>query len=186
MDADDGVAVAALVGEGQVEVQRSSTVALGHDTGARARAPRAVPPKAPAPARRRAGKEGRGRRDRMPRGGRMPRGALHAPRSGALRPRSRALRGWRGSRSIALLRSIDEDRLRGAARERLDAERTRAGEQIEHACVVQRHAENAEQGLAHAVARGPCLAPRWREQPAAAVRPGDDSHAGSGVRSAVP
>src|SRR4051794_2754722 len=35
MDADDGVAVAPLFGEWQIEVQRSASVTLGHDTSAR-------------------------------------------------------------------------------------------------------------------------------------------------------
>ena len=52
---------------------------------------------------------------------------------------------------IAGGRVVDERRLPRAPRERLDPERARAREQVEHACVVHALAEDGEQRLAHAV-----------------------------------
>ena len=67
-------------------------------------------------------------------------------------------------------------RLGRAARERLEAERARAGEQVEHARAVDAVAQDREQRLAHAVggrARG--VAGRRLQAPSA-PRAGDDPH----------
>ena len=73
---------------------------------------------------------------------------------------------------------LDEGRRRGAARERLEAHRAGAGEQVEHVGVVDR-ADQVERVLAHAVGRRPRVAALRRRDPVAAVGAGDDPHAGA-------
>ena len=67
---------------------------------------------------------------------------------------------------------------RGAARERLEPHRARAGEEVEHGGAVDRP-DQVEGGLADAVAGRPGREPLRRGDPRPAVRAGDDSHAGA-------
>ena len=75
---------------------------------------------------------------------------------------------------------IDEQREPGPARDRLDAERAGAGEQIEHPRICDRVVigvdQNIEQRLAQAVRGGPNLARRGRRQVAALQSPAYDAH----------
>ncbi len=63
---------------------------------------------------------------------------------------------------------LDEGGARGAARQRLEPHRARAGEQVEHLGVVDR-ADQVERVLAHAVGGRPRLAALRRGDPVAAV-----------------
>ena len=72
----------------------------------------------------------------------------------------------------------------GPARERLDAQRARPGEQVEHPGAVER-AEHREQRLAHAIGGRPRVAAPRRPQPPAAEAPGHDPHAATGSFSAA-
>src|SRR2546423_407559 len=56
-------------------------------------------------------------------------------------------------------RVVDERALGGPAAERLNAERARAREQVEHPCVADALAEDAEQRLADAVRGGARVQP---------------------------
>src|SRR5689334_14080814 len=51
--------------------------------------------------------------------------------------------------------ALDEGRVRGTARQRLEPERTAAGEQVEAACVDDARAEPVEQSLPHPVGGRP-------------------------------
>src|SRR3954454_20303019 len=150
MDADDGVAVAALVGRGQVEVEHGPAIALGD--------------------RQTSGSQHGGQwlRQLAPEALRQPVGRIeedeivvaacpgcatqeHA-RVGPADIRLPAERlevgpdGVHGGR-----RGAHERRLGGAARQRLDAQRAGACEQVEHARAGHVLAEDREQRLAHAV-----------------------------------
>jgi hypothetical protein len=101
--------------------------------------------------------------------------------SSARRSRARgcAARRQRGGRGV------DEGRLGRAARERLEAERTGAGEQVEHVRAVER-AEDREQRLAHPVGgRAGALAPR-RNEAAATEGAARHPHAGIGSSASAP
>ena len=76
---------------------------------------------------------------------------------------------------------FDEDDLGGAARERLETQRARAGEQVEHARVVDRP-DQVEGVLANAVRGRPVSLALRRGDSVPAVRAGDDPHG----RSMVP
>jgi hypothetical protein len=65
---------------------------------------------------------------------------------------------------------------RGSARERLDPQRARAGEQVEHACVRDPRGEDGEQRLAHAVRGRPRVAAGRRLQRPPSPLPGNDTH----------
>src|SRR6266576_1360029 len=75
---------------------------------------------------------------------------------------------------------IDEERERRPSRDRLDAERAGAGEQVEHAGTLNRIVvgmnEDIEQRLAQAVRGGADLARGWRGEIAALQSPADDAH----------
>src|SRR5207253_11318341 len=60
--------------------------------------------------------------------------------------------------------NLHEVRAHGAARERFEAQRARAREQIEDARPTQRPLEDGEPRFAHAVSGGPDRVPRWRLQ----------------------
>ena len=77
----------------------------------------------------------------------------------------------RGARRV-----VHERRRRGAARQRLDAQCTRPGVQVEHPRARHAVAENGEERLAHPVRRGACGVARRRLQPAPAVATGDHAH----------
>src|SRR5262249_26341961 len=70
---------------------------------------------------------------------------------------------------------VDEEGAGRAARERLEAERARAGEQVEHRGAVDR-ADQVERGLADAVARRARVRAGRREDAGAAAAAGDDPH----------
>ena len=72
---------------------------------------------------------------------------------------------------------LDERCARGAARERLEAHRTGAGEEVEHLGVVD-GTDQVERALADAVGGRPRVASFRRGDPVAAMRAGDDPHAG--------
>ena len=73
-------------------------------------------------------------------------------------------------------RGVHERRLRGAARERLEPERARPREEVEHPRVLHAIAQDREQRLAHAVRRrARSVALRGGEAPAAPAA-GDDPH----------
>ena len=101
------------------------------------------------------------------------------PRAGEAEPLE-VLRDRPAGRPVAL----DEGDARGAARERLDPHRAGAGEEVEHAGVVDRP-DQVERGLADAVAGRPGREPLRRGDPRPAVRAGDDSHA-PGLRTSSP
>ena len=71
--------------------------------------------------------------------------------------------------------ALDEDGARGAPRERLDPERAGAGEEIEHARVLERPHE-VEDVLAHAVGRRPRVEAARRAQLVTLAAAGDDPH----------
>src|SRR6185437_16335118 len=70
---------------------------------------------------------------------------------------------------------LDEDRARGAAGERLDPQRTGAGEEIEHARPVH-GPDEVEDVLADAVRRRPRVETAWRDELVALAAAGDDAH----------
>ncbi len=88
-----------------------------------------------------------------------------------------------GDRPAGGLVALDEGHARRAARERLEPQRARAGEEVEHAGVVDRP-DQVERGLADAVARRPGREPLGRRDPRPAVGAGDDPHAGIVLRQA--
>ena len=76
---------------------------------------------------------------------------------------------------------LHEGGARRAARERLDPERARSGEQIQHVAVGQHRREDAEEGLADPVGRRARPIAGRHDQPAALRDPGDDPHLGERV-----
>ena len=72
--------------------------------------------------------------------------------------------------------ALDEHDPLGPARQRLDAERAGAGEQVEHPRPLQL-AEHREQRLAHALRRRPRGPAPRRLEPPAPETPGDHAHA---------
>src|SRR5205807_10607487 len=70
---------------------------------------------------------------------------------------------------------LDEDDPLGAAGEGLEAHRTGAGEEVEHARALER-ADQVERGLPHAVARRARVDALRRDEARAPMRTGDDSH----------
>src|SRR5260221_12909675 len=81
-------------------------------------------------------------------------------------------------------RVLDEIRARRAARERFDAQRARAREEIQYASVRQQRTDDAHPRLAYSIGgRAHRVAPR-RLEPAAPPLAGDESHGlrGAGVR----
>src|SRR5579885_912334 len=81
----------------------------------------------------------------------------------------------RRDRAAGLPVGLDEHRARGAAGERLEAERPRAGEQVEHRHPLDRP-DQAEGGLADAVGGRPRPPALRRRDPVALPAPGDDPH----------
>src|SRR5215207_5323221 len=79
-------------------------------------------------------------------------------------------------------RVVAQQRAARPARERLDPQRARAREEVEHALAVQR-AEDGEQRLADAIGRRAGVGAGWRGEPPASVRAGDDPHAAIGLAS---
>ena len=179
MDADQGVAVAALVASaGRSSVERRAPVAL-----ARRRAPPAASSGASVESSRpsrRASRYGGSRKTRsygvaappcvaeeragVPRGARRRRDAERRE-VGAQRRAAR-----RGSRSTNVA-------LRGAARQRLDAQRAGAGEQVEDARAVERRraTQNSASRTRSEVGRVPRPGGAASRRPP--KRPGDDPHA---------
>src|SRR3954451_1316604 len=178
VDADERVAVAAFVRQGQGELERGAAVALGHHPSAAGQQrlerrgelspqPRSAPvggieedqivcvSAGGCAAEGRAGRSGAhlGLRRDQPEGVEV--GADRGPRAGV---------------------ALDEQGARGAPRQRLDAQGTRAREQVEDARAVER-AERREQRLAHAVGRRPRVAARRRLQAAPADPPRYAPHA---------
>src|SRR5687768_14433710 len=178
VDADERVAVAAFVREGQVELQRGPAVALRHHAAV-------------------------GREQRRERRGELPPQLRCAPVRGVKEDeivcvspdRCVAQRAARRPGVHACLRlgqpegivirpddgdrarvALDEQRARGAPRQRLDAERARAGVEVEHPGPVQR-AEHREQRLADAIRRRARSAARRRCEPAPAEAARYDAHA---------
>ena len=186
MDADQGVAVAAFVRERQRELERRAAVALGDDARAAAQQRPAAPRRAPvpAPAACRYGGSRKTRSYASPRARCVAEGRAGGARPRAAPPpaRARASRGWRAMTADRAPVALDEHGPRRPARERLDGERARAGEQVEHARAVER-AEHREQRLAHAVGGRPRGAAARRPQAPAAEAPGDDPHAATGSAS---
>src|SRR5207249_5721533 len=84
----------------------------------------------------------------------------------------------RVDRAARLAVGVDERRARGAARERLESERARAGEEVEYARLVD-GADQVEGRLADEVRRRPRRQPLWRGDPVALLVTGDDPHAAS-------
>src|SRR5690606_24942924 len=80
-------------------------------------------------------------------------------------------------------RQLDEGDVRGAARERLEAERARAREQIEHAAVGQLELERAHPRLAYAIRGGTRTLPGRRGDRVTAPPSRDDPHVSAGRRS---
>src|SRR5207247_8797333 len=72
--------------------------------------------------------------------------------------------------------NLHEVRAHGAARERFEAQRARAREQIEDARPTQRPLEDGEPRFAHAVSGGPDRVPRWRLQTTTLELAGDDAY----------
>ena len=92
-------------------------------------------------------------------------------------------------RSLSTLRSIvrhasrsdsTKTARRGAARQRLEPHRPRAGEEVEHGGAVD-GADQVERGLADAVAGRPRVAALRREDPRAPAGAGDDPHRGTRI-----
>ena len=71
--------------------------------------------------------------------------------------------------------ALDEGRARSAARQRFQAHRARAGEEVEDGRAVDRP-DQVEGGLAHAVAGRPRREPFRRGDPRAPLAAGDDPH----------
>ena len=70
---------------------------------------------------------------------------------------------------------------RGAARERLEAERAAAGEEIEHPGARERVGQDAHPGLPHPVGGGTDPGVPRDDEPPAAELAGDDAHRLGGV-----
>src|SRR3954470_21689440 len=178
VDADERVAVAAFVRQGQGELERGAAVALG------------PPPSAAGQQRL----ERRGELSPQPRsapvggieedqivcvsaggcaaeGGAGGRGDDHGLRFGE-RERVQVGPDYGDRARVAL----DEQRAPRAARQRLDPERPRPREDVEHGSAVERP-EHREQRLADAVGRRPGAPPRRRLQPPAPEAAGHDPHA---------
>ena len=187
---DQGVAVAALVeqraGRARAALRRSLSVTIrasGGQHGGQAR------PSARARARR-ASRYGGSRKTRSyarPRRAALREeaqgvGAAHLARSTPSASRLRADGPQRGRR-----RASTNVASRGAARERLDAQRARAGEQVEHARAVERRrgCENSASRTRSAVGRvaRARAAPRSRRPP---KLPGDDPHAADRLDARAP
>ena len=79
---------------------------------------------------------------------------------------------------------LDEDRALGAARERLQPHRARAGEEVEHRGAVDRPDE-VEGGLANAVTGRPGVHSFRGVDGVALAATGDDSHANSHASSSI-
>src|SRR3954470_15778592 len=169
VDADQRVAVAAFVRDGEDELERSAAVALGHDATA-------------------AGQHRLERRGELsPQLRSAPVGGIEEDQIVCVLARECVPeRRARGPRVHARLRrgqperlqvgaddrhrarvALDEQRAGRPPRERLDAQRPRPREQVEDAGAVERP-EGREQRLAHAVRRRPGAAPGRRLQPAPA------------------
>ena len=118
----------------------------------------------------------RGRPDRIDARCAMLRRGSGGPPRARPRRRRRAPPGWLrwlGSRAPRCPRTSP----RGAPRQRLDAERARAGEQVQHPRVLdarRRGSRTAPRGPGPT--SGACLEPAGRLQAAALVRPGDHAH----------
>src|SRR3954447_22824026 len=187
VDADQRVAVAAFVDEGQGELQRSPAFTPHHHTTADGqqrleRRGELAPQLRSAPVggieerqivsvsaaacgvEGRAGRAGEPRRLRRGEPERVEIGPDHGHRAGL---------------------ALDEQRARGAPRQRLDAQRARPGEQVEHARAVERP-EGREQRLAPPIRRRPRAAPRRRLQAAAAEPARYDAHGGTRPRPPPP
>src|SRR3954449_10904075 len=175
MDADQGVAVAAFVSEGQVEWQRRPAVALADDErGRRQHTWRPLRQLAPEALRQAVW---RGEKDEIVFTSLPGCGAEEWPGVGAAHVALAAERpevGLHGRHRGR--RGVDEGDLGGAARERLEAERARSREQVEHARALDRAAQDRKHRLAHAIRRGADRgAARGGEAPAAPAA-GDDPH----------
>src|SRR4051794_38280576 len=175
MDADQGVAVAAFVSEGQVERQRRPAVALTDDErGGRQHSWQRLRQLAPEALRQAIW---RVEKDEIV--------VASLPRCGAEEPQSvRAAHFGLAADRLEVgphrrhggRRGVHERRLRRAARERLEPERAGAGEQVEYARALDRAAEDREQRLAHAVRRGADRGAARGGQTPAAPAAGDDPH----------
>ena len=151
MNSDQGVAVAALVEQRQVQLQRRPPVALGDD--ARAGASTGVSAaESSAPRPLRGGMEGRGRPDRIDARRPCALEELEARAGGAPRRSSPSASRLRRIAAIAAAEESTSVASDGPPRERLDRQRARAGEQVEHPRPVD-VAEDREQRLAHPVRR---------------------------------
>lgn len=71
---------------------------------------------------------------------------------------------------------FDEIHSSRAATEGLDSQRSRAGKEIEHACIDDKLSEYVEEHGAHAIARGPKVAARRREQALSLAYAGNHAH----------
>ena len=177
MDSDQGVAVAALVEQRQVELERRPPVALGHYPRSRAREPVAAPPTAPARARSRADMGDRGTPDRIDeRRGVPPRGTRARPGGAPPRPR-RAPTGCAGSPPPRPPRSRPARR-QAAPRDSasIPSAPEPANRSSTRAPSTESAPEDREQRLAHAVRGRPGGAPPRRDQRTAAEPSRDDAH----------
>src|SRR5918998_840610 len=177
MDANQGVAVAAFVVQGKIDLQRRPAIALHDHRSLRCHHGRERP------------------RQVAPQGGGQPvwrieeddivltRAArcsaevpahLGADHLGLGSERLEVGRdGADGGRRV-----VHEGGMPGAARQCLDAQRARAGEQVQHVSVLDRVAQDREQRLADAVRSRPGLEAGGDLQPAAPVDARDHAHCG--------
>ena len=173
----------------QLELERRSAVALGYDASARREHRRQRGRELPAEAARIGGMGGRGTPDRIDdrraraarrnARARWRRTSASTPSAGQVAP-DRRDRGRRG---------VDQRRLGGPSGERLDRQRARAGEQVEHRARPSTSTEDREQRLADAVRRRPRGAARGARpsvpppEPAPAIT---DAHARIGASASAP
>ena len=186
IDSDQGVAVAALVEQRQIELDRGSPVALGDDAGAgcehRRQRRRELLPSALA------WRYGGSRKTRSYscRAARARWRNADAPCAAHLGGQIRAPRGCARIAAIAAAAESTRRGRSGAARERLDRQRTRAGEQVEHRArpAPSRGSRTAPRARARSVGRVA------RPRGATSVRPpesaADHPHARIGARASVP
>src|SRR5919108_870471 len=150
MDADQGVAIAAFVQERQVQLERAAAVALGDHRRAgrqhgRQRGRQLAPEASGQPI-------WRVEEDEIVLTRRRRCGAEEPPDVRAPHLRGRAERREVGAHGAdRARRAVHERRLRGAARQRLDPQRARAREQVEHARAGHALCEDGEERLAHPI-----------------------------------
>ena len=178
VDADEGVAVAAFVVDGQVRGRSGvAAVALGHDPRARARARRPAPPRAPgpAPAACRYGGSRKTRSYVSPRAACVAeeRAGVAARRTSAARAESERLEVGPHRRAPRARVALDERGRCAAPRESASMPSAPEPAKRSSTRAPSTGPEHREQRLAHAVGRRPRVAARRarRRPPAAAARP---------------